>query len=96
MAYAKKVDSNQKNIVEALRQIPGVSVAVTSSLGEGYPDLTIGRQGKTYLVEIKDGDKSPSKRKLTDDEQQFKDNWTGHYAVCNNLEEVLNAIGITT
>jgi hypothetical protein len=91
---AKRVDSNQTQIVAALRQIPGVSVAVTSSLGEGYPDLNIGWKGMNYLIELKDGSKPPSERKLTGEEEKFKDKWKGQYAVCKNLEEILLIIGI--
>jgi hypothetical protein len=34
-------------------------------------------QGQTILMELKDGDKCPSARKLTEAEQLFFDNWIG-------------------
>lgn len=95
MRRAAKVDANQQEIVSALRSIPGVSVAVTSALGDGFPDLVLGYKARTYLVEVKNGELSPSRKQLTDDEQEFKDKWTGHYSVCESLEEILKVIGIS-
>jgi hypothetical protein len=92
---AARIDSNQNEIVAALRKIPGVSVAITSALGDGYPDLNIGREGKTFLVELKNGLLTPSKRKLSPDEEKFMKQWRGHYAVCNSLDEVLKVIGVS-
>ncbi len=91
---AKRIDDNQNQIVKLLRKIPGVSVAVTSSLGQGFPDLVVGYNLSNFLIEVKDENKTPSKRKLTPDEQDFHDNWTGQVCVCKNLDEILTAIGI--
>jgi hypothetical protein len=96
---ARKVDSNQAKIVSALRDIPGVSVAVTSSLGDGFVDLVIGTNlpgmaPMNYLIEVKDEDQPPSKRKLTEAEERFHKTWKGPKAVCKNLNEVLTVIGI--
>jgi len=92
MRRAAKIDSNQQQIVKALRKIPGVSVAVTSQLGKGYPDLNIGYKGKNYLVELKDGNKVKSQQKLTEDEIEWHKNWKGHVIVCNSLEQILENI----
>ena len=67
---AKKIDANQAIIVKQLRKC-GVSVAVTSMIGNGFPDLVIGRFGKNYLIELKDGSKSASRKQLTNDEIKF-------------------------
>lgn len=75
-----KVDGNQKEIVEFLRA-NGVSVAITSQLGKGFPDLVCGWKGKSFLLEIKDGNLTPSKQKLTPLEELFKKSWRGHYAI---------------
>ena len=92
MRRAAKADDNQQQIVKALRKIPGVSVAVTSQLGKGYPDLNIGYKGKNYLVELKDGNKAKSQQKLTEDEIEWHKNWTGSVIVCNSLEQILENI----
>lgn len=89
---AKRIDENQVEIVKQLRKIPNLSVSVTSSLGNGYPDLNIGYKGKNFLIELKDGSKPPSARKLTEDEQEFRRKWEGQYAICNDLDEILTVI----
>ena len=54
MSRARRVDANQKGIVESLRiSVPGIAVCVTSSLGNGFPDLTVGYHGRIVLFEIK-------------------------------------------
>lgn len=62
-----KVDANQKVIVEALRAA-GCFVTSLAGVGGGVPDVLVGSDGKWFLMEIKDGSKPPSQRKLTDDE----------------------------
>lgn len=81
MRRAAKVDANQAEIVKALREA-GYSVAITSQLGCGFPDLVVGivrRDGflSNLLLEVKDGSKPPSQQKLTDDELKFRNNWYG-------------------
>lgn len=71
-----RVDATQKAVVDALRKI-GASVRVTSMLGQGFPDLTVGYQGLTFLVEVKDGSLKPSAQRLTPDEQRFVEGWRG-------------------
>lgn len=92
MRYSAKVDANQKGVIKSLRGIPGVSVAITSSLGEGFPDFVVGYRGVNYMIELKDGNKPPSARKLTDDEELFKSKWKGQYAVCNSFDEIFKII----
>jgi hypothetical protein len=70
----------------------GASVHDTSQLGKGFPDLVIGICGFNILVEVKDGDKVPSKQKLTEDEFKFFDRWKGWTAVVRNDQDALNII----
>ena len=86
-----RVDSNQAALVKELRQM-GLSVAVTSSLGHGFPDIVVGWQGRTFCFEVKNPDKPPSARALTKDEQEFRDTWKGHLAVVMTLDDCLKAI----
>jgi len=90
---ARKIDSNQNQVVKNLRQL-GISVAITSSLGKGFPDLVIGYKGKNYLIELKDGAKTKSQKKLTTDEQDFFDSWKGQISKCENIDEILKLIKI--
>ena len=92
MRRAAKIDSNQNEIVDALRKIPNLSVQITSQLGKGFPDLVIGYKGLNYIVELKDGNKPKSAQKLTPDEELWHSKWNGQKAVCNSLDEILNII----
>jgi len=83
---ARKIDSNQPAIVEYLR-LCGCSVAITSRLGDGFPDLVVAKWGSTVLVEVKDGSLSPSRRRLTPEEEKFKDGWSGAYFVVESLKD---------
>ncbi len=92
MSYAKRIDQNQNQLVKIARSM-GVSVAITSGIGHGFPDSVWGfSNGQNVLVEIKDGSKPPSQRKLTKDEQKFHDNWKGHITVITNVEDALKLI----
>lgn len=93
MRRAAKTDDNQQEIVSALRKA-GCSVAVTSNVHDGFPDIAVGRAGKTYLLEIKDSKKPPSARKLTEDQERFHANWRGHVAVVNTVEQALKEVGL--
>jgi Holliday junction resolvase len=62
--FARKVDANHSEIVDALRAA-GVRVFDMSATGEGCPDLCCLVRGHTVWVEVKDGNKPPSARKLT-------------------------------
>jgi Holliday junction resolvase len=88
MRRAAKVDANQPEIVQALRDA-GWSVAVMSAVGQGFPDLVIGRDGVNVLVEVKDGSKPPSAQKLTPDQVEFHAAWNGRIEVVNSVESAL-------
>ena len=71
-----RVDANHTAIVSLLRSF-GCSVISTAGVGDGFPDLVVGFHGVTHLIEIKDGEKSPSKRRLTPDEEDWHSTWQG-------------------
>ena len=86
MRYANRIDANQNAIVEALRKA-GAYVRIISQ-GDGIPDLLVAYKGYTILMEVKDGNKPPSARKLTEAEQKFFDEWKGGMlVVVNSVEE---------
>lgn len=88
----KRVDDNQPAIVSALRQV-GATVQVLSMVGCGCPDIAVGYRGQNFFFEIKDGVKPASKRKLTGDEQIWHDNWRGHVAIVESVDDALQQIG---
>lgn len=88
---AKRTDSNQKELVAIMRNL-GASVLVLSEVGKGCPDLLLGVSGKNALVELKDGSKPPSARKLTDAEQKFFDAWRGQVCIVSTIADAVNLI----
>lgn len=61
---AARVDANHSEIVAALEGI-GCYVVDCSGVGRGFPDLLCWWRGKIVPLEVKDGEKSASRRKLT-------------------------------
>lgn len=94
MNTRKKVDHNHASIVSGLRRV-GASVASIASVGGGVPDILVAFRGTWYVAEIKDGEKSASRRKLTIAEKEwhaiFSQQATVHTWV--SLDEALKAIG---
>ena len=70
----KRVDGNQAEIVAALRDI-GAKVLDLHEVGRGCPDLLVEYRRALWLLEVKDGEKPPSKRKLTPAEEKFFLEW---------------------
>lgn len=81
--YAARVDINQASIVEALREV-GASVELLHRVGGGCPDLMVGFQGVNHLMEVKDGSKPPSKRRLNADQLRWHSEWCGREPVVVN------------
>ena len=86
MRRAARIDANQTELVEFFRKA-GASVLCTHTLGQGAPDIIVGYRGLNELVEIKDGDKPPSQRKLTPDEKEFHLDWKGSIYVVKSIED---------
>ena len=86
--WAAKVDANQAEIVQALRDVY-CSVLLLHRVGQGCPDIAVGYQGSVYFLEIK-----TEKGKLTPPETKFQDSWRGHYAIVRTPEDALRAIGV--
>ena len=87
---AAKVDANQAEIVKAFRKM-GCSVLIISQL-KNCTDLVIGKNKKNVMVEVKDGSKPPSARKLTDGEQKFRDGWFGSAVTVESLDDVIEVV----
>lgn len=91
MRRAARIDANQDQIVSALRAA-GATVRVVTQ-GNGLPDLLVGYRGYTLLLEVKDGKKAPSARKLTEAEQKFFNEWRGGMlAIVESVDEALDIL----
>ena len=87
MRRAARRDDNEKDIIKAMREA-GAYVKVIND--EGLFDLLVSYRGETMLIEVKDGAKPPSARRLTDAEQKFHDEWPGdNLHIVNSVEEAL-------
>lgn len=91
MRFAARVDANQDQIVSVLRAAGAIVRIVTQ--GNGLPDLLVGYRGNTILMEVKDGKKPPSARKLTEAEQKFFDEWRGGALyIVESVDEALDIL----
>lgn len=85
---AGKIDANQGELVTLLRSL-GLSVGITSSAHGGFPDAVVGYGGVTVLVEIKDGSKSPSRRRLTPEQVDFHGRFAGAITVIETPDQAI-------
>ncbi len=92
MRRAAKTDGNHLEIMQALQHC-GYSVQSLAAVGLGCPDLMVGRNGRVWLLEVKDPAQVPSKRKLTKDQKRWHAAWRGHVAVVETVEQALAAVG---
>jgi hypothetical protein len=94
MRRAARTDANQQAVVEVLRQV-GATVQSLAAIGNGCPDLLVGYKNQTYLMEVKDGQKAPSEKRLTDDQVQWHNVWSGgSLNVVYSPENALKVIGV--
>jgi hypothetical protein len=87
MRRISRVDKNQAEIVQALRQI-GAHVLLLHQHGSGCPDLLVGYRDNLWLMEVK-----VRGGKLTMDEESFYNEWRPYMVVIHSPEEALQAIG---
>jgi len=82
----KRVDLDQKAVIARLEQL-GFSVLNLSAVGQGCPDLLVGKNGKNFLLEIKSANGT-----LTPAQIEFHKNWVGHCGVVRlqSLGDFLN------
>lgn len=84
----RKTDANHAEIMDAFRDL-NYSVLDIHTIGHGSPDLLVGKFGENFLIEVKDGTKSPSKRRKTTDEEEFFASWLGNVYLIQSVEEVV-------
>jgi len=91
---AARIDSNQPEIVKALRKIPGVTVHLDMD------DILVGYKGVNYWYEIKDPEKlfkkdgTFNKGEIKPSQVKLIDGWMGHYKIVWSLDMILEDIGI--
>lgn len=91
---AARIDANHEQVVSALRAA-GASVQSLAGVGKGVPDLLVGFQGKTLLMEVKDGKKTPSERRLTEDQLKWHGAWRGGpLAIVDGVDAALRMLGV--
>ena len=94
MRRAKKIDTNQPDIVKELRSIPGISVELDCN------DILVGYKNCTYWYEIKHPDAISKKTgvvrpsELKDSQKRLLREWKGHYRVVSSAAEILTELGI--
>ena len=87
MRRAARRDDNEQDIIKAMR---AEGAYVKQINDEGLFDLLVSYHGETLMVEVKDGAKPPSARRLTDAEQKFHDEWPGSdLYIVNSVEEAI-------
>lgn len=92
MTHRKRTDKNQRSIVEALRKI-GCIVKVLSDSGGGIPDLLIGVEYVTILMEIKTKDNWYGKKGLSETQSEFLKEWKGGLVlIAYDTEDAINKI----
>jgi len=81
---AARTDKNQEAIVKGLRQMGAEVWFIKEPC-----DLLIRYRDQFFIVEIKDGSKPPSQRKLTPQQVEFFATPCSRQAVCTNLDEAI-------
>ena len=103
-SYAKKRDENEATIVDAMRRL-GAKVYLLDGKA-GIPDLLVGWQGRTTLIEVKmdgkpAGGRQHNARKLRDgldqDQFDFHRGWNGGpCVVVTSVDEAIAALRAPT
>jgi endogenous inhibitor of DNA gyrase (YacG/DUF329 family) len=94
MRYGAKKDANHNDIVDALQKV-GAYVIDMSHVGGGFPDLIVGFQSKTILMEIKNPKTAYGRRGLNKNQLKWKEQWLGGtYCVVDGVEAAIRAIQV--
>jgi hypothetical protein len=87
MRRAARRDDNEQDIIKAMR---AEGAYVKQINDEGLFDLLVSHRGKTLLIEVKDGAKPPSARRLTEAELKFHEEWPGsNLFIITSVEEAI-------
>lgn len=88
MGIPKRNPKRDVNEGEIIRALEWAGATVVRLSAKGLPDLLVGIDGQTYLLEVK-----TAKGDLTADQTVFFAGWEGHAAVVRSIEDALKVIG---
>ena len=88
MRLAARKDDNHNEISNAFEHL-GWSVLDIYKI-PNCADIIVGKWKRSIVIEIKDGSKPPSKRKLTPGEISFRDRWRGDYRIVTCIQDVID------
>ena len=83
---AHKVDAHQAELIADLRRY-GFTVANYSGAGEDLPDLAIGRQGITALLEVKTPRGLIGSYRISEGQKAFAEAWRGSEIIYGHKAE---------
>ena len=83
----KRVDSNQPELVAEARKL-GAHIQTIASIGHGCPDLLGAKNGQWFVVEVKDGSKPPSKRRLNENQVKWHQKFDAPVWKWESVEDV--------
>lgn len=91
MRWAAQVDSNQQEIMDALRSF-GWKVRSLHRVGGDFPDIIAAKLGaqpkRTILIEIK-----VEGGKLSPAQKEFQDTWPGEVFVVWSVDDLISQLG---
>lgn len=88
MRRAARTDATQEPIVAALRKIGARAIYIKEPV-----DLLVGYRNATVLLELKDGEKFSSERRLTKQQEEFIATWPGGPVyVVSSVDEALRVV----
>jgi hypothetical protein len=90
-----RTDANHKAIVQGLRGVPGMVVKDLSHVGGGMPDLLCSFRGRLRFLEVKDGAKKPSARRLRATQEKFAEQFPEMTRTVLSLDDALREMGVT-
>ena len=90
MRMVARRDANERRVIDALKACGAYVKQINDA---GTFDLLVYYRGYTLLLEVKDGDKSPSARALTPAEAKFHAEWPGqNLHIVNSEQEALDIL----
>lgn len=83
----KRVDTNQAELMAEARRLHA-EVQSIAPIGHGCPDLLLAFCGQWHVIEIKDGSKPPSKRRLRESQMEWHRRFDAPVWIWENVEDV--------